>query len=309
MSQTNSAKDQSTIPEPVNRVFARHETFHPRYGWLKKGFDLATQDSGIFNADNATVRLGVGKNMVRSIRYWCNAFKVLENDHPTEFGRQLLSEQGYDPYLENPASLWLLHWNLLKPTCDAAAWYYTFNLLRGGEFYAEDLTEGLQSYQENWGKLTADSSLKKDVTCILRMYVEQPATKGLIEDSIDCPFSELGLIHTAGESKRYTFRVGAKATLPPEIIVAACLDYASWRSYGTKTLALSRLLYDGGSPGMVFKLTEEALCDAIEKMAKQNHQIALSDTAGLIQFSFNSEPLELANDILEKYYSPNGNSN
>lgn len=214
----------------------------------------------------------------------------------------LAMDGGYDPYLENPASLWLLHWNLLKPTCDAAAWYYTFNLFRGGEFYAEDLAESLQSYQENLSKSTADSSLKKDVNCILRMYVEQRATKGLIEDSIDCPFSELGLIHTAGESKRYMFRFGRKASLPPEIIVAACLEYASLGSYGTKTVALSHLLYDGGSPGMVFKLTEEALCDAIERVARENHQTALSDTAGLIQFSFNSEPLALAKEILEKYY-------
>ena len=112
---------------PVNPVFARHETFHPRYGWLKKGFDLATQYPGIFTDDHAPVRLGVGKNMVKAIRYWCNAFKVLENDQPSNFGQQLLSDDGYDPFLENPASLWLLHWHLLKPTCEAAAWYYTFN--------------------------------------------------------------------------------------------------------------------------------------------------------------------------------------
>ncbi|MGK7882290.1 MAG: DUF4007 family protein [Crocosphaera sp.] len=287
---------------PVNPVFARHETFHPRYGWLKKGFDLATQYPGIFTDDYAPVRLGVGKNMVKAIRYWCNAFKVLENDQPSNFGQQLLSDDGYDPFLENPASLWLLHWHLLKPTCEAAAWYYTFNEFRAVEFYAEDLTEGLRCYQENLGKSTAESSLKKDVTCILRMYLQQQATKGLIEDSIDCPFSELGLIHTAGESKRYTFRVGTKATLPPDIVVAACLDYASRVSYGTKTVAISRLLYDVGSPGLVFKLTEEALCDAIERVARHNNKLALSDTAGLIQFSFNDEPFELAREILEQYY-------
>jgi hypothetical protein len=135
------------------------------------------------------------------------------------------------------------------------------------------------------------------------MYVEQPATKGLIEDSIDCPFSELGLIHTAGEAKRYTFRIGSKANLPPEIIVATCLEYASYDNSGSKTLNLSRLLYDAGSPGRVFKLTEEALCDAIEKVARENAQITLSDTAGLIQLSFTADnPLELAKEILDNYY-------
>lgn len=288
---------------PVTPIFARHETFHLRYGWLKKGFDLATQDLGIFNADNAPLRLGVGKNMVRSIRYWCHAFKVLENDQPTPFGNQLLSDQGYDPYLENPASLWLLHWYLLKPTCQAAAWYYTFNLFRGGEFYEQDLTQGLKSYQENLGKITADSSLNKDISCILRMYVQQTLSKGLIEDSIDCPFSQLGLIHTAGEAKRYTFRIGAKTTLPADIIVATCLEYSSFDHSGAKTLNISRLLYDVGSPGRVFKLTEEALCSAIEKVARDNPKITLSDSAGLIQLSFQADdPLQLAKEILDRYY-------
>ncbi|MHB8804596.1 MAG: DUF4007 family protein, partial [Coriobacteriia bacterium] len=97
-------------------AFARHETFHLRYGWLKKGFDLAASDPEGFLAEDAAVRLGVGKNMVRAIRYWCRAFKVTAEhanpvrprvslDVPTEFGRRLMSDQGYDPYLENPASL------------------------------------------------------------------------------------------------------------------------------------------------------------------------------------------------------------
>ena len=58
--------------------FARHETFHPRHGWVKKGFDEACKDPNVFLRDDAPVVLGVGKNMVRSIRYWCSAFKVLE---------------------------------------------------------------------------------------------------------------------------------------------------------------------------------------------------------------------------------------
>ena len=32
----------------INSVFARHETFHPRFGWIKKGFDAAKQNSGVF---------------------------------------------------------------------------------------------------------------------------------------------------------------------------------------------------------------------------------------------------------------------
>lgn len=287
----------------VNPVFARHETFHPRYSWLKKGFDVASKDSGVFLREDAPVQLGVGKNMVSAIRYWCNAFKVLENDSPSEFGERLLKDCGWDPFLEDPATLWLLHWNLLKPSCNAAAWYFAFNIFRQNEFTQEELSNALCDYRDSIAPRIVESSLKKDISCILRMYVTQGASKtGISEDSLDCPFAGLGIIHTAGDSRHYTFRFGHKSNLPPEIVVAACLEYADLIGREQRTISVSRLVYDIGSPGMVFKLTESAVCDAVEKVAKNFNQVILSDAAGLIQFSYTEEPSVLALDILYKYY-------
>lgn len=90
---------RSTTKNQAATILARHETFHPRFGWLKKGFDRASQNARVFLADDATVTLGVGKDMVRSIRYWCAAFKLLADDAPTEFGEQLLGPDGWDAYL------------------------------------------------------------------------------------------------------------------------------------------------------------------------------------------------------------------
>lgn len=292
------------LENSVNPVFANHETFHPRFGWLKKGFDAAKKNPGIFLQDDAPVRLGVGKNMVRSIRYWCSAFKILDkNNLPTTFGEKLLGNNGWDSYLEDPASLWLLHWNLLKPTCEAAAWYYTFNIFRDIEFTKEDIVAGLKDYIGRFNKTIAESSFIKDVSCILRMYAAQDFIRNNtpIEDSIDCPFNELGLIRHFG--KNYQFKIGAKANLPAEIIVAACLEYTSRVGQGRNTINIPSLLYDEGSPGIVFKLTENILCAAIETVAREFDAIILSDTAGLIQLSFTDEPDILADEILEQYYN------
>ncbi|BAU06606.1 hypothetical protein FIS3754_25240 [Fischerella sp. NIES-3754] len=122
-----------------------------------------------------------------------------------------------------------------------------------------------------------------------------------IEDSIDCPFNELGLIRHFG--KNYQFKIGAKANLPAEIIVATCLEYASRVCQGRNTINIPSLLYDEGSPGMVFKLTENILCAAIETVARKFDAIVLSDTAGLIQLSLPDEPEILADEILEQYYN------
>lgn len=287
-------------------AFARHETFHPRFGWLKKGFDQACQNSSVFLRDDSTVRLGVGKNMVRSIRYWCDAFKLLEDDQPTEFGLKLLGNQGWDPYLEDPASLWLLHWSLLSAPCQATAWDFTFNHFRSSEFAQDDLLYQLCDYRDAIAPRISDSSLKKDISCILRMYVAQLSSKGssnqiFAEDSLDCPFTELGLIRRGGDSRHFWFNIGIKPSLPAEIITYACLRHASQVVTGG-SIPFANLLYGLGSPGSVFKLTESALYEAIEQVSHSEDRFAVVDAAGKLQFSFQGEPAQLAEDLLDRYY-------
>jgi len=103
---------------PLQHSFSGHETFPFRYPWLKKGFDAVREDGDVFARDDAITILGVGKNMVRSIRHWCLAAGVLQENHETKggairatgFGVFLLADEGPDPYLEDPATLWALHW-------------------------------------------------------------------------------------------------------------------------------------------------------------------------------------------------------
>lgn len=289
-------------PQDKIIAFARHETFHPRFGWLKKGFDGASSDSSVFLAKDVTVRLGVGKNMVRSIRYWCDAFKVLKNDQTTDFGDSLLGTDGWDPFLEDPASLWLLHWKLLEATCSATAWFFVFNHIQKTEFTVEDLFYQISDYLEQGSVRVAESSIKKDINCILRMYVSQDVRSSFNEDSLDCPFVDLGLIQRAGDSRHYTFRFGGKPSLPNEIIVYSCLSYAATFARTARSIPISRLLYEVGSPGMVFKLTESALCGAIEAVGRQNRFVGLEDSAGLIQLTFDREPGPLAMEVVDNYY-------
>lgn len=290
----------ANIPQAV--AFARHETFHPRFGWLKKGFDRADQHPGIFLEPDAPVRLGVGKNMVRSIRYWCDAFKLLKDDAPTEFGQNLLGSRGWDTYLEDPASLWLLHWQFLQAPCHASAWDFAFNAFHRTEFTVEDLFYDLCDFRDRISLRTADSSIKKDVSCLLRMYVSQSAKKSASEDSLDCPFVDLGLIHTAGDARHYTFRIGPKRNLPAEIVVYACLCHAARVSQTARSVPIASLLYDVSSPGLIFKLTESALSGAIEQVARHLKAIILSDAAGKLQMGYSEDPTSLAQRLLNDYY-------
>jgi hypothetical protein len=299
----------------VYPYFSRHETFHPRFGWLKKGYDGSKNDTDVFNKEDATVILGVGKNMVRAIRYWSNAFKVTREEGierakskptlPSDFGKRLLGDRGWDPYMENPSSLWLLHWNLLKPPCYAATWFFAFNLFNGGTFVLDDLLKALMSYKEReFPTVKAqEETLSRDVSCLIHMYVSHYEANRPDEDTLDSPFAQLDLIKTVGDSKHFAFNLGNKNNLAPEIIVAACLEFAASNQPNLRTISMSRLLFDAGSPGLIFKLTESALYEAVEKVCKKTASISLSDTAGVVQLAFKSDPAGLAETVLDRYYA------
>jgi pyruvate ferredoxin oxidoreductase alpha subunit len=91
-----------TLPpqEDIDRFLPPHE---PEW---RLDPDHPSSFSNVFKAPDAIERLGVGKNMVRSIRFWCQAFKIIEIDRTgfaqsTRFGDELLCPKGWDPFLED----------------------------------------------------------------------------------------------------------------------------------------------------------------------------------------------------------------
>src|SRR4051812_30371683 len=111
--------------------FGRHETFPLRFGWLTKGYRTWFAASEPFEDDEATVLLGVGKNMVSAIRYWLLAAQVAHKPRgilePTNLGHLLLSEEGFDPYLEDDNTIWLLHWLVASNLSEATTQFWFFN--------------------------------------------------------------------------------------------------------------------------------------------------------------------------------------
>ena len=297
-------------------VFARHETFHPRYGWVKKAYDAGANDPHVFNEDLAVVRLGVGKNMVKSIRHWGHAFRVLTPvkeegsrvpiSAPTVLGRTLFADKGWDPYCELPGTLWLLHWLLVAPGSIAPVWWLALTEYSGVEFTEEELQQYVLDRTKDWADPTG-SSVKKDVSCFLRMYSSGQTARATFDDLIDCPFRELGLVQpSAASADSYRFWIGPKPSLPPAIAAYACLDFISRTETTSRTATISFLTNEHGSPGKAFKLPEEALIDLLTEAARQNAQIELTSAAGVPQLTFDDEPGEVATNILWDSYRQMG---
>lgn len=295
-------------------TFARHNTFHPRFGWLKKGFDAAVEDPSVFSREDAPVILGVGKNMVRAIKHWCLAFGLIVDDESggrgfeaaaTPFGTLLLGPNGIDPYLEDLGSLWLLHWRLVGNAHLATGWWYGFFQFAPTEFKAEELASAIDDFvaREAPKSRYAYSSYKKDAACLIRMYAELP-TGFSGEESIHCPFAELALIRPVGK-KHYGFQIGPKPGLTDYLVAFAAAEFACGRGETTRSVPLGALVRDPGSPGLAFRLGEAALYGALERVADRG-LIKISDSGGLIQVVFEEHPAVVADEVLQQHYAAAG---
>ncbi len=297
--------------------FARHETFHPRFGWLRKAVAESSRAGDVFTDDEATVKLGVGKNMVNAIRYWGLAFKILEQKAnparprmpltvPSAFGARLLGDDGWDPYLEDAASLWLLHWKLLSPKCHAPVWWVAFNDFTAIQFSESQLTMHVLELGAAAGWPTVvEASVKKDVDCLLRTYTVRRNGRQSLDDILDCPFRELGLLEAVvgEEGRRWRFVVGEKPGLPDEIVAHAALDYAALSSDGARSISIARLAHDPGGPGAAFRLNETALFDALSRASRSGDCLRVAEPGGLRQLLFDGEPGDIAERILTGYYA------
>ncbi len=297
-------------------AFARHETFHPRFGWLRKAYVGAMTAPDLFAQPGATVTLGVGKNMVHAIRYWGLAFKVLEIFHDstrprrpgvkaTELALALFSEDGWDPYLEETATLWLLHWQLLRSPCIAPTWWTALNLVSAHQFddtSLADVVVAAAGAVDGWPGVVP-TSIKKDVDCFIRMYAQRSAARHGLDDLLDCPFRELGLVESASrDTHAYRFNFGPKPGLPDVVVTFAALDYVAMTAKGASTISVARLANDLGGPGQTFKLSEYDIFDALQRVADTVPAMSVAEPAGLKQLYIDGSPVDIGRALLADYY-------
>jgi hypothetical protein len=278
-----SVREEAT----VRYGFAGHESFPFRYGWLEKAVEGADRDAGLFRSERAIVELGVGRNMVSSIRHWGLAAQVLEPTTSgtvsvTNWGRLLI--QDLDPFLEDPASLWLLHWRIVTNPARAAAWYLAFNRFPRVEFSKEQLVDYLISFVGRSGGRATTNTLARDVDCLVRMYAPTRGHTGLPEESFDCPLTELRLLRSLRDGDTYQFDVGPKRTLAPAILGVALLEFLERTVPNRTTIPVQDCVYGIGSPGQAFKLSEAAFMDSLEALSSvTDGALEIDETAGLRQ--------------------------
>ncbi len=267
-------------------TFSGHESFPCKSLWLKKGYDFVATGNN-FSTPEAVIHLGVGKNMVASIRYWMKMFGILEDDKRSWLGTYLFDEKGgKDKYLEDIATLWLLHFNLVF-NAEATLYNMFFCGLQREKSHFE--REQIVTYvklkmveAEKASQFNANT-VKKDVGVLLQNYTLP--RKFQSNEDFSSMLMDLDLIRQNTEGKGYYFNVDGKRKVTAEVFLYALLRLKEQE--GDNSLSYDTIQ---DSIGLIFCMQDAETIDMLKTLSKKySKYISYSDVAGIRQLQFTGD--------------------
>lgn len=292
-----------TIKPQYNDIhFSGHESFPCRTLWLKKGYDFI-KNNGNFNADDAVVTLGVGKNMVSAIRYWYKVFGF--NSEKFDWIADYLfdNNNGKDKYLEDLATLWLLHFLIIYFN-DATLYNMFFAMFQRERkvFDREHILNFVKRKLTEAQKETAfnENTVKRDIATLLLNYClpKKPQSN----DEYSTLLLDLDLIRQTDKTDKhdqqnnfdYYFNIEGKRKVTDEIFLFAVIV----ANEGNTKVIDYELLQE---IGLIFCMTDLETIDMLKSLTeKYPENISYTDHAGLKTLSI-LKPLEPI-EILNNYY-------
>ena len=233
----------------------------------------------------------------------------------TPLATRLVTNDGWDPYLEDTGTLWLLHWQLVSNLTRTLIWNLTFCTYYEAEFTKKQLAVFTGKQLERRGVSTTAGTIERDIDVCLRTYVtaiRSATAEGIAEETLDCPLAELDLVRFSAEDNVYRFNIGPKVTLPTAIFGYALLMFLPTIARNRRTVAVDECIYKDGSPGQVFKLDENSVIEHLEALEGLTEgRLRLQETAGLRQLYLEHDTdgwfQTSALDLLGRHYAQSGN--
>lgn len=241
------------------------------------------------------VKLGVGKNMVASIRFWLRAFGLSNMDDVTKIADYLFnSDTGRDPYSEDLNTLWLLHFLLINYR---VASLYNLVFVDYQRERKEFTRSELQTYIRRKSSVPEqknvynENTVKKDIGVLLKNYVSPKDLKN-IED-FSALLIGLNLIISKPQDTYY-FREVTVKEIAPEVILFALLSLGD----SEKTISLDGLQ----RISLIFCLPMISLIEIIRSLEQlYPGAIFFSDNSGIKNVQFRIELDKF--DVLDNYYN------
>lgn len=281
--------------------FSGHETFHCRHFWPKKGLDFI--DSKVsFSSPEALTSLGVGKNMVSSISFWLKAFDLFDEETSlkTELAIKLFSDEGWDPFLEDIGSLWILHYNILKKDY-ASIYKMIFQDFRkqklNSYFTSSELLRFISAQCVRNSFSFSENSLKNDVKVFLRNYFAKKDKRKTIEDDFSALLLDLELISSENLKDEnneliYQLNYSDQPQLHDLIFFYGILDSFE----GRESISLDEIQSDLADLFLMNRAGIERIINALQERG----YVVFKEDSGRKELQIKNEMSKW--DVLEEYY-------
>ena len=178
-----------------------HESFYPREGWLTKGITAIEENPEIFHSSkviDAIDTLGIGANMVKSLRYWLLYFGLANNSERgqrlqlSNLGRAILEN---DLFIQHRSTLWLLHANSIA---NAPLWDICCKNSEMLSYSKDYLLQKLESLVKSEGdKGYSTKTCASYIEVFVSTYVRMPSPD--VEGNLQSPLSRLKLLSYNGK--------------------------------------------------------------------------------------------------------------
>ncbi|MCG2573462.1 DUF4007 family protein [Acinetobacter sp. ME22] len=264
--------------------FSGHETFALRYGWLNKAY--TTLNLNEKNIEKQVVELGVGKNMVNSIKYWSDISGLVPLQNKEDKKLSYETKLGdifekFDPYLELNESTWLLHYFIQKRFNDLTFSRWYFNFSNKQIFDKSELVSDLIDWLESTDlKVPSLATLQKDFDCFLLCYSKRLSGKKLNEDTFISPLNELNLIYQI-ESHKFKADLLEQKNLPVQVFLYCLVDYWKENLIESPTISVDSVSTNPGSPGRLYRLNNAAVDYFLNQCALIDDRFKWTDTLGM----------------------------
>lgn len=274
----------------------KHESFYLRRGWLHKGMRNVKKDASLFtrsvgNENKACDLLGIGTNMVKSMRYWLNATGMIFEDGKRQ---QYISSIGeiineYDPYFEERGTNYIVHYLLASNKVEATAWWWFFNEYKGSIIDKPQFIEEFAEFcfvHGNDKRVVSQRVLESEFNTLMSTYYSDYNDLENLdpEETKICPLVELRLVSSIKGMRKQEREKEFKKTMPDKDDIHPWIVYAviakKQEELNMDEIHISELLSGENNIGKIFNLDRSTIFYIIEKIERLG-LIKITRTAGL----------------------------
>lgn len=289
-------------------IINKHGSFYIRNGWPTKIINSVNDNDHVFSPNNeiyAVDNLGVGRVMVKAMRYWAQALGLCFERHDQQGVASELTELGEiirnaDLYFEYTDTLWLLHRNLSRNIDNATAWYWAFNIYNKNIFTKKDFVDSFHAYLTNNGLSYDKKNISKEFDCFKNTYISTDNfdIKKIINEDTTPFFSPLHLISYA-DNNTFVLNSPRAKDISVEIFVYCLFKDNEQYFNNNKQLSVETLLEEPGQAGRYFNLTFSSLLELLQR-AENKSYLTLYNNFGSRYIELNEIDF---NNILVPYFN------